>query len=156
MPGTETTNLELRDRVSKTKEILKRHNFATSAVPEIAKTFNVSLCTAYRYKARAEKEIEAEIDLSDEEATQIFLEGVLEQFHAPGSKPAVRLKALDMLAKLKGLYRPQRIEVSTPLEDLPDETLRDVAEELGLDTSPVAPQARPQSAPPTESPKNPE
>jgi hypothetical protein len=38
-----------------------------------------------------------------------------------------------MLAKLKGLYRPQRIEVSTPLKELPDESLRDVAEELGLD-----------------------
>ncbi len=158
MPGYDTPNLEHHDRISKTKEILMRHGFATSAVPEIAKTFQVSLRTAYRYKAQAEREVEADIDLNDEEATQIFLEGVLEQFHAPGSKPAVRLKALDMLAKLKGLYRPQRIEVSTPLKDLPDESLRDVAEELGLDPSGEPPTPGPANAvPPTaDAPEEPQ
>jgi transposase len=60
MPGTETTDLELRDRISKVKEILVDHGFAMSAVPEIAKTYGVSLRTAYRYKAEAEKELHAE------------------------------------------------------------------------------------------------
>jgi hypothetical protein len=49
-----------------------------------------------------------------------------------------------MLAKLKGLYRPQRIEVSTPLKDLRDESLRDVAEFLGHE-----PTGEPAAPPPT-------
>ena len=152
MPGTETTDLEYRDRISKSKEIILRHRFAMSAVPEIASTFNVSLRTAYRYKAQAEKEIQADIDLTDEEAGQLFLDGLLEVLHTPGTKATVKLRALDMLARAKGGYRPKKIEITSPLAELDDDTLREVAEELGLgsgvhdpDQSPTPPTAIPDS-----------
>jgi hypothetical protein len=132
MPGHDTTNTEYRDRISKTKEILMRNGYSMSAIPEICSTFKVSRVTAWRYKNQAEKEINEAIELSDEEAVHIFIEGLLEVYHATGSKGAVKLKALDMLAKFKGLYKPRKIEVSTPLADLDDEALGEVAEQLGL------------------------
>ncbi len=121
-----------------------------AAVPEIAKTFGVSLRTAYRYKAQAEKEIHADMDLSDRESAQVLLDGLLEIFHGQGVKAAVKLRALDMLAKLKGLYRPQKIEVSTPLKDLADEDLKAMVEQLGLVPNPASTQPDPSTITPTE------
>lgn len=141
MPGYDTPDLEHRDRISKTKEILVRHGFAMSAVPEIAKTFNVSLRTAYRYKAEAEKELHADMDMSDREAAQLLLDGLLDIFHSSGVKVGAKLRALDMIAKLKGLYRPQKIEVSTPLKDLADDDLKAMVEQLGI--VPTSDPARP-------------
>lgn len=132
MPGHDTNNLEYRDRISRTKDILVRHDFAMSAIPEICSTFKVSKRTAHRYKHEAEKEIRADIDLTDEEAAQLFLEGLLEVYHAPGTKAIVKLRALDMLAKAKGVYRPKKIELTSPLENLPDEELEAEGERLGL------------------------
>mgnify|MGYP001487093810 CR=1 FL=1 len=153
--GTVTTDLTLQDRISKTREILIRHGFLMSAVPEISKTFNVSLRTAYRYKAKAEKELKADIDLTDHEAAQVFLEGLLSIFHTEGAKAAVRLRALDLLAKAKGLYRPQKVEITNSLANLPDEELRALEEQLGL--SPPATDEAPASTQslPTESPQPP-
>jgi hypothetical protein len=147
--GTVTTDLELRERISKSKEILVNHGFAMSAVPEIAKTFNVSLRTAYRYKAEAEKELHADIDMSDREAARLLLDGLLDIFHSSGVKAGAKLRALDMIAKLKGLYRPQKIEVSTPLKDLADDDLKAMVEQLGIIPASDPAQQGPSPAPAT-------
>ena len=150
MPAAELTDLEYRDRISKSKEIILRHRFAMSAVPEIASAFNVSLRTAYRYKAQAEKEIQADIDLTDEEAGQLFLDGLLEVIHTPGTKATVKLRALDMLARAKGGYRPKKIEISSPLGNLSDDELEAVEQQLGLGSAAVDPD--PSHVPPTAVP----
>lgn len=132
MPGHDTTNMEYRDRISKIKEILIQHNFSVSAVPVISSTFKVALSTAWRYKLQAEKEIKAAIDLTDQEAIELFVQGVLDVYHATGSKAIVKLRALDMLARAKGVYRPKKIELTSPLENLPDEELEAEGKRLGL------------------------
>jgi hypothetical protein len=70
--------------------------------------------------------------MSDREAAQLLLDGLLDIFHSSGVKAGAKLRALDMIAKLKGLYRPQKIEVSTPLKDLADEDLKAMVEQLGI------------------------
>lgn len=153
MPGHDTTNTEYRDRISKTKEILMKHDFAMSAVPEICSTFRVSKRTAHRYKHEAEVEIKADIDLTDEEAAQLFLEGVLEVYHTPGTKSIVKLRALDMLAKAKGVYRAKKIELTSPLQNLSDDELQAVEQQLGLGSAPADPNQS--SVPATEVPDDP-
>lgn len=98
---------------------------------KVAAEFEICEGQAYNYVKYANEKLAAQVKMTDEELDDFIQKNFLEIARHRDKRLA--LQAMKELAKLRGRYKPQKIEVSTPYDGLAQEDLDKLAKERGLE-----------------------